>query len=779
MKFPDVLKIKTKDKSKRKSKPGEVTPLETHNAEPSADSMASSSTRKLTPMISLHGHGQEFQLDYTANQPEDREPRTPLIRHPDAEAGWTDRDHPVPVTQGRKRVPRHSNTPEIAPRLGTSNVAVSPLASLYTHYSDDNQILNAQELEAPLISPPVSGLKSHGRREVSTTPETTLVRGELDGGGRGEPVHDSNTVPWAVNPDLVSPLASSEHQTQEAGDPVLSSTTNIQHESSTPPNAAPDVEARIQEFLAEYRVTKRPGFDWISTLLDWIQKEIEGPQTELRRQLEWRDEKYRGLQNELYTVRTDDTSIIQNLQQRNQALVHTNEQLLNDRHTLHREISGERNRLQKHSGIIQKLETERNHFRDSAQRHEDNHASVERTYNAFQTRSKETELKLHSQISNVRAKARETEKVLHLQICDVQVMARETEMELRNQMDITISKMIKEQEVRETAWETERDNMRAEHDQALILMQRQRELDKANAEKRFVNETRALRADLNSCKKQIASYNNTGNYVAISDQDFRTSLQKVSQKINSLISFVHRPQEMNVNQSLDPSNFLGRHSDQIGRNWPKFVRNVSWGVVMSGLFHHPLGFGVFGMNGDGHEILYQLKWLCVSHSSNLVASEAAFPNEKDVNVWRATLFQAILRESADPSVSAGRGRYGELFLENIERVSRDWVETLQHISSGGLDTRAPQQIRTIAQELGILALQMGSQRAHVFLESCHHGDRVKPNEMFMDEGGSEGPPIQVDIMTHPCIRRVGDGRDDVAIQKVVAKGGFVSLRARH
>lgn len=70
---------------------------------------------------------------------------------------------------------------------------------------------------------------------------------------------------------------------------------------------------------------------------------------------------------------------------------------------------------------------------------------------------------------------------------------------------------------------------------------------------------------------------------------------------------------------------------------------------------------------------------------------------------------------------------------------------------------------------------MGAQRAQVLLESVDHGAWIKPDEKFMDESDGTGTRVQVDIMTLPCMRRVGDGRDNIGVQQVVVKGSMVGL----
>jgi hypothetical protein len=145
-------------------------------------------------------------------------------------------------------------------------------------------------------------------------------------------------------------------------------------------------------------------------------------------------------------------------------------------------------------------------------------------------------------------------------------------------------------------------------------------------------------------------------------------------------------------------------------------------------------------------------------------------------MWRAALFDAILRDVKATFDMHQQKKYSGLFRRNVESVSRRLSETLNYLSGGRLDSRAPTQIATIVHDLGILALEMGSQRAHVYMETCKHGDRVRPGDLFRDESDSMESD-KVDLMTQPCVIRVGDGREDLNTMKVIVKGDFVPLKS--
>lgn len=157
-------------------------------------------------------------------------------------------------------------------------------------------------------------------------------------------------------------------------------------------------------------------------------------------------------------------------------------------------------------------------------------------------------------------------------------------------------------------------------------------------------------------------------------------------------------------------------------------------------------------------------------------SALSFPNEKELNVWRATLFDAILRDVKESTITGQETKFSILFRSNINNLVKELVDALQHVSGENLDPRASTRISSLVYDLGLLALKMGTQRAQLFLESSVHGTWVKSDEKFSDEGESVGEEVQVDIVTQPCLRRVGDGREDLLVQKIVAKGSFVSLK---
>ena len=117
-----------------------------------------------------------------------------------------------------------------------------------------------------------------------------------------------------------------------------------------------------------------------------------------------------------------------------------------------------------------------------------------------------------------------------------------------------------------------------------------------------------------------------------------------------------------------------------------------------------------------------------------------------------------------------------MFFANIGRVSKELTSTLGQLCGGRLDPKAGSLIPSIILELGVLALEMGSQRAHVMMRTCVRGERIQPGIHFKDDNDSSGSYITVDLMMQPCMVRVGDGHEDLDSENVIVKGDVVALK---
>jgi hypothetical protein len=124
-----------------------------------------------------------------------------------------------------------------------------------------------------------------------------------------------------------------------------------------------------------------------------------------------------------------------------------------------------------------------------------------------------------------------------------------------------------------------------------------------------------------------------------------------------------------------------------------------------------------------------------------------------------------------------------MFYRNVDAVSKELVALLKDLSGSYLVDKNGRpigegEIAGIAGDVGMLALMAGSQRAHILVDTCAHGDGSRAlSDRFECEGSVEvGFPVVVDLMLQPCLRRVGDGHEDTATQNVVVKGSFLPQR---
>lgn len=267
-------------------------------------------------------------------------------------------------------------------------------------------------------------------------------------------------------------------------------------------------------------------------------------------------------------------------------------------------------------------------------------------------------------------------------------------------------------------------------------------------------------------------------YIQISDSSFTQLLESISQQVTDLSANVGMPSVHTFDRSMDPTNFLDKKPQERDRNWTKFVRSVCWSVLLPGFFEFPLGFGCLGSIGDGFERLYHLYLLFCRPTLDGMSLE--FPADKATNVWRASFFDAFLKAvKASPSAQQqheGPDTYPAMFKANVNRITTELTEKLLRLSNGQLDMRVHAQVSKVTYEMGILSLQMGSQRAQLLLEPCEAGELVHVGDRFADEGGLTGIDATVGLMTQPCMVRIGDGIADSSSEHVIVKGRFISNR---
>ena len=319
-----------------------------------------------------------------------------------------------------------------------------------------------------------------------------------------------------------------------------------------------------------------------------------------------------------------------------------------------------------------------------------------------------------------------------------------------------------------------------------------------------------LKTDKSALQRKLAVHSTALDYKALPDNNLGSAFSSLTQRVNNLVVHIRKPPDgYRLENYLDPNDFLGRRVQKGGgssRNWPKFVRYICWQVLLRGFFLLPDGFGVFGSEGEGQEDLFQFYSLFATSSTNgtfssthspvysfsiskfkliLMVIDAngalVLPKNAKTNSGRAWFFDGVLHfvKSSSATDSHETEKYRRFFWANVNRVGDELVQTLRYICNDQMDSRALGQIASLVHDVGILALEMASQRAHVYLEQCGHGDPVTAGAHFKDDrgsAGSEGAMVKVDLMTQPCMMRVGDGSADLASEKVLVKGEVVALR---
>ncbi|KAK4173159.1 hypothetical protein QBC36DRAFT_61699 [Triangularia setosa] len=304
-------------------------------------------------------------------------------------------------------------------------------------------------------------------------------------------------------------------------------------------------------------------------------------------------------------------------------------------------------------------------------------------------------------------------------------------------------------------------HMQWEHNATLVKNQDEYEKNMDDQDTKHQAVVKKLRLEIDDLKERIAEYTSQDSAV-ISDDAFRTSLLSLSQQLLKLIDYIPKP----IQQQPDT------------KGWSRFIRSVCWTHLLHGFYQYPLGFGIFGVEGEAHRIL--------SHFSEAIrlqlpgdANNLTMSNQQQVKVneGRGFLFERILEDFLSDNRNSEK-EFTIYFRQNIERVTQDLVRTLQQCCGQALDSQVNKRIWTVVRDAGVLALQMGSQRAHVMLVAHVRGDIVKLKHMFEDETGhfTEEVKVVVDQMTQPGLMRIGNGKEDSTREQVILKGKIIPLK---
>lgn len=121
-------------------------------------------------------------------------------------------------------------------------------------------------------------------------------------------------------------------------------------------------------------------------------------------------------------------------------------------------------------------------------------------------------------------------------------------------------------------------------------------------------------------QRQVIASHEVENYRPIGDDVFQLSFQTAAQTIGNLLVLVPQPSNLKsgATTEMDSTGFLARRmsvrSNGDGRPrgggakaWPRFLRSVCWRILVEGFFQDQPGFGVFGPEGDGYELLKNLR----------------------------------------------------------------------------------------------------------------------------------------------------------------------------
>lgn len=121
-------------------------------------------------------------------------------------------------------------------------------------------------------------------------------------------------------------------------------------------------------------------------------------------------------------------------------------------------------------------------------------------------------------------------------------------------------------------------------------------------------------------QRQVIASHEVENYRPIGDDVFQISFQTIALTIGNLLVLVPQPSNPGSGAAaeIDSTGFLARsmsvRSNGDGRPrgggakaWPRFFRSVCWKILIAGFFQDQPGFGVFGSEGEGYELLKGLR----------------------------------------------------------------------------------------------------------------------------------------------------------------------------
>ncbi|KAH7176555.1 hypothetical protein EDB81DRAFT_772978 [Dactylonectria macrodidyma] len=525
-------------------------------------------------------------------------------------------------------------------------------------------------------------------------------------------------------------------------------------------------QERVSQFLQIHDIPQDARLDPLSTLLQWVSVKMaqvdhndgeidqQASRLELReRQIGEIEEEYSLLQSQWETW----------AEMQNEHLKNANETIAD----LRGDVQSERQSVQTLTDSLAEASFQRDHANDIyqtlLQEMEERKEEDQEYYRAEIARFKQGHaaqiMTLKEQMNSAQTRAENriaTMKKTHqkdIEITEAEIKGATAAMTIAHEKE----KKKMEDELKETI-----DG----HDAALAEL-RQQHSDELETERRAFQDLR----------RQMASYSSTGDYTAIKDKDFEQCIQLHARSISKLIKWIPHPETYVLDEHLDPNNFLARNAPQGGRNWPKFVRSVCWRFIVRGFFSRQLGFGAFGPDGEGFrelDCVHQL--FAIPDPKDPTGPNTILPNNKELNTWRAKFFDGLVQTIRNGPAGQAESKYTRLFYTNVDIVTDHLVSALQQVVNADLDSTIREQVTSFVEGLGMLALEMGSQRAHICLETCEYGENIVVGDRFRDDAEQGYDQLTVDLMTQPCLRRIGDGRDNLTTERTISHGDFVAIK---
>jgi hypothetical protein len=414
------------------------------------------------------------------------------------------------------------------------------------------------------------------------------------------------------------PVGLNGHPSREYESPRVPDNTNISRQENDTPtkrtrppaqgsmntnSEALHLDARIREAIREYSIPKRPGLDPFSTLLTWVSQELNEKEQIIERQ------------------RTDLTTLNQEADPKKKDVKVLRKQvqslepykLKNDE--LRKENDSAQKKITELTQELNQVKKEKKQARKDFAQSQASIAVLAQEKNDYSYKLKDTESTLASarkELGSAQAGLQQYKK------------QRDEYMQENGQLRRTIEHL--EQEKKKIEKQAGEELLKAaaryqsgmaqleeshnskvselEHKRALELSELEHKMQAIIDEKDVLIEAKDRQIAAQDLR--MASYSKPAHGL-ISDGDFGARLRDLAMKLDNLADAVPKPENSWIpDQTLDPSNFLGRNEARLSRIWHKFVRNVCWSVIIHGFFQRQPGFGAFGDRADGHATLLHL-----------------------------------------------------------------------------------------------------------------------------------------------------------------------------